>query len=193
MTKKKILVGVVVMLILSSAAVFLLFKNSKPQKNQIPTGVLNEFNSNKVDKSNYESANLAQFSISYPNSFTPSEHLLSGDEGVALILDSEELEKNNGSFIVEKYPIDTVTLNSLKEYFNKSKLSREDISLGQARIQAVYFTGEIPSLQGSIQQNVILVSYNGYVYKIQMSYVSEERKEQLDQEFKNISSTINFL
>jgi hypothetical protein len=146
-----------------------------------------------LDKSNFESTNLAQFSISFPKSFIASEQLLSGGEGVVLTLNSEELEKNKGSFIVEKYPVDKVGLPSLKEYFSDSKLSQKDIILGQNRIRATYFTGAIPSLQGVIQQNVILLSHNGYAYKIQMSYVSEERKELLDEEFRNVSSTIKFL
>lgn len=193
MSNKKILVGVVFAVAMLGGAIFLAFRNYQSQVNEMPVSALSEFSNANLDESNYKSANLAQFSISFPNSFTSSEHILSGDEGVSLVLNSEDLDKNLASFTIEKYPVDKVELKSLIEYFNRSKLSQRDIFLGQTKIQAVYFTGAAPSLQGPVQQNVILLSHNGYVYKIQMSYTSEEINDELEEEFKNISSTINFL
>lgn len=133
--------------------------------------------------------NLSMYTSSYFSfSYFPTLNIIEGiadAEGYTVIVKSQESFTPELQIVVQANPSGKVSVPRIEAVLTAFQLKPSNTIVGGNNIPAIVYT----DVSGKRQQTVTIIEYNGYVYRIDMSYESEQASAEADTYYRQILST----
>ena len=192
MNKKVIILGIIFLSLILLFVLFIFSGKKNPNQQAATPGVQNP-PKNQAGSSPQGSiipqGNLSQYASSYFSfSYSPTLSIVEGiadAEGYTVIVKSQEPFTPELQIVVQANPSDKVSVSRIEAVLTAFQLKPSNTIVGKNNIPATVYT----DVSGKRQQTVTVIEYNSYVYRIDMSYSSEQVNSEADNYYRQILST----
>lgn len=172
--------------------IFLVFSGTKKTSVSVPNKQSEQNNNVSIaprtittTQQELSSYSSTYFSFSYPSSLNIEEGI-ADTEGYTVIIKSQENFSPAFQIVIQANPTDKTTLDQVKAALAAFLLKPSPVSVGGTIPAVVY-----KDVSGKGQQEVTVFEQAGYVYRIDLSYASEQPNPQVEAYYREIVSSFN--